>query len=255
MLLSTKERNCIIKRQLGKKMTNEHLTIKENLDIIKTRVADACEKAGRHNDVIILGASKMNSAERINFAIDSGLEYIGENKVQELLEKYDEINKDKVTIHFIGHLQSNKVKYIIDKVDMIHSVDSLSLAKEIDKQAKKHGIVMKVLVEINICMEESKGGISPCNVEEFLTEISKFENIQVLGLMSIPPIMTSEETQRKIFQEIYKIYVDISAKNIHNISMRYLSLGMSDDYHIAVEEGSNLIRVGSSLFGRRNYNN
>lgn len=236
-------------------MTNEHLTIQENLDIIKKRVADACEKSGRKNDVIILGASKMNSAERINFAIDSGLEYIGENKVQELLEKYDGINKEKVTVHFIGHLQSNKVKYIIDKVDMIHSVDSVSLAREIDKQAKKHGIVMNVLVEVNIGMEESKGGISPDEVEKFLTEISEFENIRVLGLMSIPPIMTDESVQRKIFKEIYKIYVDISAKNIHNISMRYLSLGMSDDYHIAVEEGANLIRVGSALFGRRNYSN
>ena len=165
------------------------------------------------------------------------------------------LDKERLNIHFIGHLQSNKVKYIIDKVDMIHSVDSVSLAREIDKQAKKHGIIMKVLVEVNIGMEESKGGIFPESVEEFLTEISKFENIQVLGLMSIPPIMMDEAVQRKIFKEIYKIYVDISAKNIHNISMRYLSLGMSDDYHIAVEEGANLIRVGSALFGRRNYSN
>ena len=170
------------------------------------------------------------------------------------LEKYDAIDKENVTAHFIGHLQSNKVKYIIDKVDMIQSVDSLSLAKEIDRQAKKHGKIMKVLVEINIAMEESKSGVSPENVEEFLTEISKFDNIRVMGLMSIPPIMTDEETQRKIFKKIYQIYVDISQKNIHNISMTYLSMGMSDDYDIAVEEGANIVRVGTALFGRRNYN-
>lgn len=230
------------------------MTIKENLDIIKTNIEEACKKSGRPNDVILLGATKMNSAERINFAISQGLNYIGENKVQELLEKYDCIDKDNVIIHFIGHLQSNKVKYIIDKVDMIHSLDSVSLAKEIDRQAKKHNKVMDVLVEINIGMEESKGGIMPDEVEKFLLEISEFENIRVKGLMAIPPIMTDEEVQRKIFKKIYQIYVDISAKNIHNINMVYLSLGMSDDYTIAIEEGANIVRVGSSIFGRRNYN-
>lgn len=236
-------------------MEKEYLTIQKNLDIINENIENACKKVGRKNDVILLAATKMNSAEAINFAISKGLKYIGENKVQEFIEKYDAIDKENVTAHFIGHLQSNKVKYIIDKVDMIQSVDSLSLAKEIDRQAKKHNKVMKVLVEINIAMEESKSGISPENVEQFLTEISKFENIKVMGLMSIPPIMTSEDTQRKIFKKIYQIYVDISQKNIHNISMTYLSLGMSDDYAIAVEEGANIVRVGTALFGRRNYVN
>lgn len=235
-------------------MEKEYLTIEENLDIINKNIQASCERASRDNGVILLAASKMNSAEAINFAISKGLKYIGENKVQELLEKYDAIDKDNVTIHFIGHLQSNKVKYIIDKVDMIQSLDSLSLAKEIDRQAKKHGIVMKVLVEINVAMEESKSGISPDEVESFLEEVSKFENIRVMGLMSIPPIMTDKETQRKIFKKIYQIYVDISQKNIHNISMTYLSMGMSDDYDIAVEEGANIVRVGTALFGRRNYN-
>lgn len=239
---------------MGEKMNEEYLTIKENLDIIKKDVASACEKVGRNNDVIILGASKMNDADKVNYAISQGLEFIGENKVQELLEKYDSLDKEHVTIHFIGHLQSNKVKYIIDKVSMIHSLDSVSLAKEIDKQAKKHNKIMDVLVEINIGGEESKSGISPDEVENFLNEISKFDNIRVKGLMSIPPVMTDVDVQRKIFKKIYQIYVDISTKNIHNISMTYLSLGMSDDYSIAVEEGANIVRIGSALFGRRNYN-
>lgn len=236
-------------------MGKEYLTIEENLDIIKKNIYEASHRSGESKDVILLAATKMNDADRINFAISKGLKYIGENKVQELLEKYDKIDKENVTIHFIGHLQSNKVKYIIDKVDMIQSLDSLSLAKEIDRQAKKHGIVMNVLVEINAENEESKSGIAPENVESFLREVSKFENIRVMGLMSIPPVMTDESVQRKIFNKIYKIYVDISQKNIHNISMMYLSLGMSDDYTIAIEEGANLVRVGTALFGKRNYAN
>ena len=137
---------------------------------------------------------------------------------------------------------------------MIQSLDSISLAKEIDKQAKKHSIVMKVLVEVNICSEESKSGVAPELLEDFLREVSVFDNIRVMGLMSIPPVMTDFDTQRKIFQKIMKIYVDISTKNIDNINMEILSMGMSDDYCIAIEEGSNMIRVGSSLFGKRNYN-
>ena len=235
-------------------MEKEYLTIKEKLDIINSRIDQALKKSGREDSVILLGASKMNDADTINTAISCGLKFIGENKVQELLEKYDKIDKENVTIHFIGNLQSNKVKYIIDKVDMIQSLSSLSLAKEIDKQAKKHNIVMKVLVEVNIAGEETKGGIAPCDLVAFLEEVSRFENIKVMELMSIPPIMTSEETQRKIFREIYKIYVDISEKNIDNINMQISSMGMSDDYELAIEEGSNMIRVGSSLFGKRNYN-
>ena len=238
---------------MGEKMQKEYLTIEKNLDIIREKINFACEKVKRSNDVILLAATKMNDADRINFAISKGLKYIGENKVQELLEKYDKIDKENVVIHFIGHLQSNKVKYIIDKVDMIQSLDSVSLAKEIDRQAKKHNKIMDVLVEINAEGEESKSGVSPENVEEFLMQISEFDNIRVKGLMSIPPIMTDEEAQRKIFRKIYQIYVDISQKNIHNISMTYLSLGMSDDYDIAIEEGANLVRVGTALFGKRNY--
>lgn len=234
-------------------MQKEYLTIKENIDIIKNNIETAKGRSGRKDNVILLAASKMNSADRINAAISYGVTYIGENRVQELLEKYDDIDREHVTIHFIGHLQTNKVKYIIDKVDMIQSLDSISLAREIDKQAKKHGLIMKVLVEINICGEESKGGVAPDELENFLREVSAFENIRVVGLMSIPPVMTDENTQKQIFRKIMKIYVDISHKNIDNISMDILSMGMSDDYELAIEEGSNMVRVGSALFGKRNY--
>ncbi len=235
-------------------MQKEYLTIEKNVDIIKRNIEDAKLRSGRTGEVILLAATKMNSADRINAAISHGVSCIGENRVQELLEKYDDINRDRVSIHFIGHLQSNKVKYIIDKVDLIQSLDSLSLAKEIDRQAKKHSLIMKVLVEVNICQEESKSGVVPENLENFLFEVSKFENIQVMGLMSIPPIMNDIDTQREIFRKIMKIYVDISHKKIDNINMQILSMGMSDDYEIAVEEGSTMVRVGSSLFGKRNYN-
>ena len=234
-------------------MQKEYLTITENVDIIKKNVEQALRRSGRNDNVVILAASKMNSADRVNAAIDAGIDCIGENRVQELLEKYDSINKDGVSVQFIGRLQTNKVKYIIDKVDLIQSLDSISLAKEIDKQAKKHSKVMNVLVEVNICAEESKGGVLQEDLEDFLREVSKFENLKVVGLMSIPPIMTDSDEQRKIFRKIMKIFVDISDKNIDNVSMEILSMGMSDDYEIAVEEGATMIRVGSSLFGKRSY--
>ena len=240
--------------RLSDKMEKEYLTIQKNVDIIKNNIAKSLEKAGRSDNVVLLAATKMNSPERINAAIRSGVKVIGENRVQELLEKYDGIDKENVSIHFIGHLQTNKVKYIIDKVDLIQSLDSISLAGEIDKQAKKHNKVMDVLVEVNICAEESKSGVLPENLENFLKEISSFPNIRVLGLMSIPPIMNDVDTQREIFRKIMKIYVDISQKKLDNINMQILSMGMSDDYEIAVEEGSTMVRVGSSLFGKRNYN-
>ena len=166
-------------------MEKEYLTIKENLDIIKENIAQASKKSVNGNDVILLGATKMNSADRINYAISQGLKYIGENKVQELLDKYEFIDKENTVIHFIGHLQSNKVKYIIDKVDMIQSLDSVSLAKEIDKQAKKHNKVMEVLVEINACNEESKSGISVDEVEKFLEEVSVFEKYSSKKALSV----------------------------------------------------------------------
>ena len=252
-----------------------HETVAENIRQIRENIKKAALEAGRNpDDVLLLAATKTVDADTINFAVDNGITCIGENRVQELCDKYDAINKDKVDIHFIGTLQTNKVKYIADKVSMIHSVDSVKLAKEIDKQCKKIGKVMNVLVEINIGKEESKGGIMPEDCEEFLKEISVFENIRVCGLMTIPPKCVSDDFQsnqttfdsencqkmtcskisyknQDFFKKIMKLFLDISQKKLDNIYMQYLSMGMSDDYEQAVTEGSSIVRVGRSLFGSR----
>ena len=253
-----------------------HETVRENIRQIKENIKKAALEAGRNpDDVLLLAATKTVDADTINFAVDNGITCIGENRVQELCDKYDSINKDKVDIHFIGTLQTNKVKYIADKVSMIHSVDSVKLAKEIDKQCKKIGKVMNVLVEINIGKEESKGGIMPEDCEEFLKEISVFENIRVCGLMTIPPKCVSDAFQsnqttfdsencqkmtcskisyknQDFFKKIMKLFLDISQKKLDNINMQYLSMGMSDDYEQAVSEGANIVRIGRGLFGSRN---
>ncbi len=199
----------------------------------------------------LLLATKTRTPDEINFAISLGVDLIGENRVQELCDKYDKINRKGVDIHFIGALQTNKVKYIIDKVDMIHSLDRLSLAKEIDRQAAKIGKVMNVLCEINLGEEQSKSGILLSQAEDFLREISKFEHIHVCGLMAIPPIMTEISTQKEYFQKIMDLYIDISAKKIDNIDMSVLSIGMSSDFDLAIECGSNMVRIGTAAFGKR----
>ena len=216
----------------------------------------------------MLAATKTVDADTINFAIENGINCIGENRVQQLLEKYDSINKENVDIHFIGRLQTNKVKYICDKVSLIHSVDSVKLAKEIDRQSAKLGKVMNILVEVNIGDEESKGGISPDSLEDFLSDISTLENVRVKGLMCIPPkcegaenssenSQISESTKKSyknqaFFKKIMKLFLDISQKKLDNIDMQVLSMGMSDDYEQAVTEGSTLVRIGRGLFGSRN---
>jgi len=248
-----------------------HEEVLERINEAKNKIKIAAEKSGRSADsVTLLAATKTVDPDTINFAIDNGITCIGENRVQELLEKYDAINKENVDIHFIGTLQTNKVKYIADKVSMIHSVDSVKLAKEIDKQCGKIGKVMNVLVEINIGAEESKGGIMPDEAEDFLREISVLKNIKVCGLMTIPPkcetdILMSEQHEncektacskisyknRDFFKKIMKLFLDISQKKLDNIYMQYLSMGMSDDYEQAVEEGSTIVRIGRGLFGSR----
>ena len=220
------------------------MSIAKRINEVKSHLSKECR---------LVAVSKFQPIHLLQEAYDCGQRIFGESKVQELVEKEAALPKD-IEWHFIGHLQTNKVKYIIDKVYLIQSLDSISLAGEIDKQAKKHNKVMDVLVEVNICAEESKSDVLPENLENFLKEISSFPNIRVLGLMSIPPIMNDVDTQREIFRKIMKIYVDISQKKLDNINMQILSMGMSDDYEIAVEEGSTMVRVGSSLFGKRNYN-
>lgn len=224
-----------------------------NYKDVLDRLYAAAEKSGRSaEDVTLLAATKTVDADTVNYAIKKGITYIGENRVQELLSKYSLLNP--AHSHFIGHLQTNKVKDIIDKVEMIESVDSLKLAKEISKQAGKCGIVMNILAEINIGGEESKSGFAPEDAENAVREIAKLPNIHIKGLMCIPPVANMPEEARKYFRKMYKLFLDIGAKNIDNSCMSVLSMGMSGDFDIAVSEGANLVRVGSSLFGKRNYN-
>ncbi|MBQ9941289.1 MAG: YggS family pyridoxal phosphate-dependent enzyme [Clostridia bacterium] len=219
--------------------------ISDNIKRIKSEIGN--------RDVTLLAATKTQSAELINYAIDCGITHIGENRVQELLDKYDDIVKDNVTIHFIGALQTNKVKYIVDKVSMIQSVDRISLAEEIDKRCKAIGKVMDVLVEVNIGEEESKSGVDTNNLENMLTEISKFRNISVKGLMFIPPIFKNINEQTFYLEKIKSLFIDIRSKNIDNICISTLSFGMSNDYIASMEYGSTMIRIGSGIFGNRYY--
>lgn len=230
------------------------LVVLENLKVIRDKVAAAAEKSGRKaGDVRIMAVTKTVAPELVNVAINNGINLLGENRVQEYLDKKDSY-VPKTETHFIGHLQTNKVKYIIDKVSMIQSVDSIKLAKEISKNALKNNLTMDVLVEINIGDEESKSGIEAEKAEELIREIAQLEAIRVKGIMSIPPICDNKEQSLNYFSRLRQIFVDISAKNIDNVYMEYLSMGMSQDFEAAIEMGANIVRIGSALFGQRQYN-
>ena len=234
----------------------EKLSAKEfdlNFELVNKTLQSALEKSGRRSEeVILLAATKTVDVDTINYAIEKGIAYIGENKVQELLSKNEAVNCAHK--HFIGHLQTNKVKDIIDKVELIHSVDSIKLASEISKQAAKRNITMDVLLEINIGDEESKWGFDFSVAEQAVGEVAALPNIRVKGLMAIPPICNSAEENRKYFRKMYKLFIDIRDKKIDNVSMEQLSMGMSDDFGVAIEEGATLVRLGTALFGKRNYN-
>ncbi len=233
--------------------TSEFVVL-ENLKVIRDRVAAAAEKGGRSaDDVRIMAVTKTVAPELVNVAINNGINLLGENRVQEYLDKRDSYVPNTET-HFIGHLQTNKVKYIIDKVSMIQSVDSVKLAKEISKNAVKNNLTMDVLVEINIGDEDSKSGIEADGAEDLIREIAELEAIRVKGIMSIPPICEKKEQSLNYFSRLRQIFVDISAKNIDNVYMEYLSMGMSQDYEAAIEMGANIVRIGSALFGQRQYN-
>lgn len=223
-----------------------------NYKSVNERFEKALLKVGkRREDVILLAATKTVDIDSINYAINKGVGYIGENKVQELLSKYDGIID--VHHHFIGHLQTNKVRDIIDKVELIHSVDSVKLAKEISKQAEKHNKVMDILLEVNIGDEESKWGFTPNDLTLAIDEISALNNVRICGLMTIPPVCENSEENRKYFKRMYKLFNDLKAQNKNNCFMNILSMGMSDDFDIAIEEGANLVRIGTALFGKRYY--
>lgn len=228
--------------------------IEDNLKAIRENISEAAIKSGRHpEDVQLMGVTKTVESVYINHALSLGINLIGENRVQEFLGKRDELRLDGVKKHLIGHLQTNKVRQIVGEVDMIDGVDSLKIAREIGRVSEKKGIETDVLVEINIGDEESKFGIDPTQLYENICEIAEIGSIHIRGLMAIPPICDDDAENRKFFMNMYRMFLDIKAKKIDNVDMNILSMGMSGDYENAILEGSTMIRVGSSLFGRRVY--
>jgi len=221
---------------------------------IRERVENACVRAGRSaEEVTLVGVTKTVSSPLINAAIEAGLTAIGENRVQEYLSKKDELMLDGVSRYLIGHLQTNKVKSIVGQVDMIQSVDSIKLAQMIDKVSAEKDIVTPILVEVNIGNEDSKSGITAEQTEDILCQMAAFSHISVQGLMTIPPISDTEAKKRHYFSKMNKLFVDIRSKNIDNINMHILSMGMSDDFECAIAEGSTMVRVGTAIFGKRLY--
>lgn len=228
--------------------------IKYNYDFINEKIAEAAMKAGKtRDDITFLSATKTVEPEYINYAISLGLSYIGENKVQELLSKYDQYNLENCSLQFIGHLQSNKVRQIVGKVDLIQSIDSMKLAKEVSKCSLKNNITSDILVEVNVGKEENKSGVMPEMLEKLVEEISTLPAVNVKGLMTIPPICEKKDEIRRYFEKMNRLFLDISSKKLDNVSMDVLSMGMSSDYYEAILEGANMVRIGSALFGNRIY--
>jgi hypothetical protein len=228
--------------------------IRENISRVEENIRSACEKAEREpSEVTLIAVSKTKPVEMLREAYDAGARDFGENKVQELLDKIPQMPPD-VRWHMIGHLQRNKVKYIVDKVYLIHSVDSVRLAEEISREAVKRGICVNILVEVNVAGEESKFGVAPEETEEMVRQIAKLPGICIKGLMTIAPYVENPEENREFFRKLKQLSVDIMCKNDDNVNMgNVLSMGMTGDYIVAVEEGATCVRVGTGIFGERNY--
>lgn len=227
--------------------------LKENLEQVQKNINAACEKAGRSTDeVTLIAVSKTKPVEMLQEIYDQGIREFGENKVQEMCSKMDVLPSD-IRWNMIGHLQTNKVKYIVGKTSLIHSVDSLHLAKEIQKQAVKNDVFCDILVEVNIAGEETKFGTSRDEAIALVEEIAKLDHIHIKGLMTIAPFVDDPEDNREYFKAIKQLSVDIANKNIDNVSMNVLSMGMTGDYPVAIEEGATMVRVGTGIFGARNY--
>ena len=230
------------------------MSIAENVAKIKAQMAEAATKAGRApKDILLCAATKMNDADAVREAIRAGVDCCGENRVQELTAKQAQNAYEGVPVHFIGHLQTNKVKQVVGKVALIHSVDSLRLLEAIDKEAARQGIVQDILLEINIADEESKSGFTLEEAQNLLPEMGRFSAIRVRGFMAIPPICQNSTDNHKFFQKMYNLSVDIMTKTYDNVCVDILSMGMSDDFADAIACGSTVIRVGTAIFGARNY--
>lgn len=227
--------------------------IKRNLDSVMERIEKAAQRSGRNaRDIKLIAVTKTVEPEKILRIIDEGILDLGENRVQELTKKYDIIDR-KCNWHLIGHLQTNKVKYIIDKVKLIHSVDRLELAQEINKRAQSHGITVDVLVQVNVSGEESKFGVALEEAREMVEKMSAFSNIRIRGFMTMAPFAENPESIRYVFSKLRDFSIDIRKENLDNNNMDILSMGMSNDFEVAIEEGSNMVRIGTALFGKRIY--
>mgnify|MGYP003370134817 CR=1 FL=1 len=227
--------------------------ITENYNIVRQKIDEACRRVGRDpKSVTLIAVSKTKPVSMIEELMPEGVVDFGENKPQELREKYEVLPKN-LRWHMIGHLQRNKVKYVVGKACMIHSLDSIRLAEAIQQEAAKQNLCIPVLIEVNVSGEESKGGITPQETENFVRQIAAFPNLKVSGLMTIAPFVENPEENRIHFRNLYKLFVDIKAQNIDNINMCCLSMGMTNDYEVAVEEGATHVRVGTGIFGERDY--
>ena len=227
--------------------------VAENLEQVRRRVAAAAERAGRNADEItLISVSKTKPVELLMEAYEAGSRDFGENKVQEMTQKIEEMPKD-IRWHMIGHLQRNKVKYLIGKTELIHSVDSLRLAEEISRLSVRENVTSDILIEVNVAEEESKFGITTDDTVELVKEVAKLPGIHICGLMTIAPYVENAEENRNIFRQLRELSVDIASKNIDNVTMHFLSMGMTGDFEVAIEEGATHVRVGTGIFGARNY--
>ncbi|MDY3275875.1 MAG: YggS family pyridoxal phosphate-dependent enzyme [Agathobacter sp.] len=228
--------------------------LKENFQSVEARIQAACNRAGRsRKEVTLIAVSKTKPVEMLQTIYDAGSRDFGENKVQEMCDKIEQLPTD-IRWHMIGHLQTNKVKYIVGRVSLIHSVDSLHLAQEIEKQAAKLDVIVPILIEVNIAEEESKFGIHKEETISLVREVAALPHIRIQGLMTIAPYVENPEDNRACFRGIKQLSVDIARENIDNVSMDCLSMGMTGDYEVAIEEGATMVRVGTGIFGERNYN-
>ena len=231
------------------------MSIQTNIAEIRSRIAAACAESGREaGEITLVGASKMNDAAACREAIAAGIDVLGENRVQEMTEKLAQHAYDGAPLHFIGHLQRNKVRQVVGKVALIQSVGSLPLLEAIEKEAEKQGIVQDILLEVNIGAEESKSGFTPEETMQTAAKMAEYPHCHLKGLMAIPPVSEHEGDNCRYFAEMRNLFVDISAKKYDNVSMDCLSMGMSGDYPDAIREGATLVRVGTAIFGARNYN-
>lgn len=227
--------------------------VKENLAKVEKNIIAACERAGRKpDDVTLIAVSKTKPVEMIQEAIEYGKKEFGENKAQEMKQKYETLPKD-LKWHFIGHLQTNKVKYVVGRACLIHSVDSVHLAEAIEKESEKKNVISDILIEVNVAGEESKFGLKTDETEELIRNIAKFPHLRIKGLMTIAPYVENPEDNREIFRSLKELSVDIKSKNIDNVLMDILSMGMTGDYEVAIEEGATHVRVGTGIFGERDY--